>query len=534
MAGLSLKPSAGAGAAIKCIRKAGCACLDCAEMAGLTLEAVSPAKDDIAEEPPAEAEPEAVVEPSAAKNAVAPASPVEVQIAEEEPVVEASAPAVEEPAAPVQVSPPAKAASVKAPPAGAVTKCIRRAGCTCPDCAEMSGLSLAPAVDTGSAIKCIRRAGCKCPDCAELAGLTLATAPPAASPTKTPEEVGAETQAPVEEEKVEVAPSPAKETGVKLFSVSPPKEPVVEAEKPEAAVESTSVKQASSSPAAAVAKCSRKAGCTCTDCVEMSGLAVASAPAPAEGKCIRKAGCTCADCAQMAGLSIAAAPSEDDAAALRSPAAAAPTSAKKSALKKSAVKVVSVKQSPAFKAAPEFRAIASPAVVGATDESDVFSPEGLDNAEAMLDLMAADTLELDDFTDMRISAVNEAMRAEMKAAIAQHEAATKPPVQGDWDVKMTEEGKAAAAAPVTASANAGAARYTLEDVERISSFNMDALKRRMESEIADLCTKLDACKKESKASNQALEEDNAVLKTTMQEAESALDELGRHLMYVYI
>ena len=36
------------------------------------------------------------------------------------------------------------------------------------------------------------------------------------------QEVGAETQAPVEEEKVEVAPSPAKETGVKLFSVSPP------------------------------------------------------------------------------------------------------------------------------------------------------------------------------------------------------------------------------------------------------------------------------------------------------------------------
>lgn len=484
MSGLSLKPSADAGSAIQCIRKADCVCPDCAEVEGLTLATASPAKDDMTEEPAAEAEPEDVVEPSAAKDVVAPTSPAKEQVMEEQADVEESAPAVEEPAAPVQASPPAKAGTVKASPAGAVTECIRRAGCTCPVCADMSGLSLAPAADTATVIKCIRRAGCKCAECADMASLTLASAPPAASPDKESEEVAAETQVTVEEEKVEVAPSPVKDAGVTVLAISPKREPVSEPEKPEAAAAQSAVKEAPASPTAAAVKCIRKAGCTCADCAEMSGLAVTSAPAAAEGKCIRKAGCKCADCAQMAGLSIAAGLAQDDAAGPRSPSAAAPSSAKKSAVK-CAVKTVSVKQSPALKAAPEFRAIASPAVVGSND-SGSFSPEGFDNDQAALDMLEDDELELDDFTDMRISAVNEAMRAEMKAALAQHEAATKPPAPSDWDVKITEEGKAAAAAPAPASANAGAARYTLEDVERISSFNMDALKRRMEVEILEL------------------------------------------------
>jgi hypothetical protein len=45
--------------------------------------------------------------------------------------------------------------------------------------------------------------------------------------------------------------------------------------------------------------------------------------------------------------------------------------------------------------------------------------------------------------------------------------------------------------------------YSLEDVERISAFNIDALKRRMENEIATLSTSLDAARKEYQTNIQA-------------------------------
>ena len=45
--------------------------------------------------------------------------------------------------------------------------------------------------------------------------------------------------------------------------------------------------------------------------------------------------------------------------------------------------------------------------------------------------------------------------------------------------------------------------YSLEDVERISAFNIDALKRRMENEIATLSASLDAARKEYQTNIQA-------------------------------
>lgn len=57
---------------------------------------------------------------------------------------------------------------------------------------------------------------------------------------------------------------------------------------------------------------------------------------------------------------------------------------------------------------------------------------------------------------------------------------------------------------------------------------------RIQTEIADLCAKLDACKKESKVSNEALVAENAILNNTCKTAEVALDDLGIRLLYLYI
>jgi len=93
------------------------------------------------------------------------------------------------------------------------------------------------------------------------------------------------------------------------------------------------------------------------------------------------------------------------------------------------------------------------------------------------------------------------------------------------DGKLSEAGKDACALPSAGGFNNANARYTLEDVERISCFNMEALKRRMETEISELCSKLDAARLDGKASLQTVQHENTLLKKTMQEAETAIDEL---------
>ena len=560
---------ASASAPTVCLRRAGCTCEDCAAMAGLTLAAVSqseapsakedkeneaqqqqpekeahtnktpaktPAKTPGAKKPPSSTK--STASKSAAKTAGAPpkASPAP-----------SPAPAVKDSPAMKGVanSPPAKSPAVKASPApapaSAPTVCLRRAGCTCEDCAAMAGLSLKPA--EGAAIKCIRKAGCKCADCAEMAGLTLATAAPAASsPAKEavdeePEETAAADPPAATQVGPTVAASPVKDAAPADVPVASPAQeaavPPAKASPAKSAGKASSAKSAEAQVDAEAAKCLRKAGCPCADCAAMADLSLASKPPAAEVKCIRKAGCKCADCAAMAELALPSGVQDQELKRVSSPAQAQPSSSKKSALSKSATKAA--KQSPAFKTEPEFKLIASPAPVG-KDESEVFSPEGFDNAEALNNILEDDGLELEDFTELRISAVNEAMRAEMKAALEQHNAQAagtaepesvdaKPEGNNEWEVlKLSEQGMAAAAAP-SSSSNSAAARYTLEDVERISSFNMETLKKKSEAEIADLCRKLDETRKDAKSSVQALQDENKTLKTTMQEAEKAIDEL---------
>ena len=573
--------------AVQCIRKAGCKCADCSVMSGLTMATItSPDKeaqqavvsaaepeDRVVEEPgalvseaTAEAESAQVADsPSETSGTDVPPLPVtedpaspqvedaapqtDEVVDEEQPssVAEVTAPEVQ--ASPVSKgvtnSPPAKSPAAKASPApasaSAPTVCLRRAGCTCEDCAAMAGLSLKPA--EGAAIKCIRKAGCKCADCAEMAGLTLATAAPAASsPAKEavdeePEETAAADPPAATQVGPTVAASPVKDAAPADVPVASPAQeaavPPAKASPAKSAGKASSAKSAEAQVDAEAAKCLRKAGCPCADCAAMADLSLASKPPAAEVKCIRKAGCKCADCAAMAELALPSGVQDQELKRVSSPAQAQPSSSKKSALSKSATKAA--KQSPAFKTEPEFKLIASPAPVG-KDESEVFSPEGFDNAEALNNILEDDGLELEDFTELRISAVNEAMRAEMKAALEQHNAQAagtaepesvdaKPEGNNEWEVlKLSEQGMAAAAAP-SSSSNSAAARYTLEDVERISSFNMETLKKKSEAEIADLCRKLDETRKDAKSSVQALQDENKTLKTTMQEAEKAIDEL---------
>jgi hypothetical protein len=495
-----------------CLRRAGCTCEDCAAMSGLSLKELtlatecpvsSPAKEREDEEPAA-TEPEEVpatetaVPSSADEQGPAEDAALEAEVpAEEEvpavaeeshPVVQASPPAFKG----VANSPPAKLPAVKASPApapaAAPTVCLRRAGCTCEDCAAMSGLTLA------AVSQCTTRSLEE--DKENEVHKT---------PVKTP-----------------VAKKPPSST-----KAATSKGPSTPARQPPNA-------SPAPGPAAAVKESPASKGVANSPPAKLPAVKASPAPAAAVAPtvCLRRAGCTCVDCAAMAGLlALPAAPMQDEAQPVRSPAQAAPSSVKKSALNKSATK--SVKQSPAFKAQPEFKLIASPAVVS-KDESEVFSPEGFDNAEALNNILEDDGLE--DFTDLRISAVNEAMRAEMRAALAQHEAEAartaamasvnaKPESTEDWMVlKLSAQGMAAAAAP-SSSSNSSAARYTLEDVERISSFNMETLKKKMEAEISDLCRKLDEARKEAKSSTQALQDENQTLKSTMQEAEKTIDEL---------
>lgn len=95
--------------------------------------------------------------PAANSKVSAPAYPA---LATEEAVEQEVAATAEGASAPLPASPPAKAvanspplkrASVKSGPSDVMTVCIRRAGCTCTDCAEMSGLSLALVEDTADA-----------------------------------------------------------------------------------------------------------------------------------------------------------------------------------------------------------------------------------------------------------------------------------------------------------------------------------------------------------------------------------------------
>ena len=566
-----------------CLRRAGCTCVDCAAMAGLTLAAVSqctprsveedkenevqqqPEKDSHSTKTPvktpgAKNKPPSSIKASGSKiaattlrqppKAPSPVSSPAIERGDEEPAAiahsepaqleaepeeewtpetavsssadeqgpadeEEGVPAVAEESHPVMQasppafkgvanSPPAKLPAVKASPtpasAAAPTVCLRRAGCTCMDCAAMSGLTLAAvsectprSVEEDKEIE-VHKTPVKTPVAKKPPSSTkAATSKSAATPVRQPPKAS-----PVPGPAAAVKESPASKGGAN----SPP------------------AKGVANSPPAKLP-------------------AVKASPTPGHAAappvCLRRAGCTCVDCAAMAGLlALPSAPMQHkEAQPVSSPAQAAPSSVKKCALNKSATK--SVKQSPAFKAQPEFKLIASPATVS-QDESEVFSPEGFDNAEALNNILEDDGLDLEDFTDLRISAVNEAMRAEMKAALAQHEAEAartaatasvnaKPESTEDWMVlKLSAQGMAAAAAP-SSSSNSSAARYTLEDVERISSFNMETLKKKMEAEISDLCRKLDEARKEAKSSTQALQDENKTLKSTMQEAEKTIDEL---------
>lgn len=71
----------------------------------------------------------------------------------------------------------------------------------------------------------------------------------------------------------------------------------------------------------------------------------------------------------------------------------------------------------------------------------------------------------------------------------------------------------AAAAPVTLAAAPAAARYTFEDVERITTFAKEELQRRADAEVAALTMQLAARTSETKT----LSEENAVLKDTLQQ-----------------
>jgi hypothetical protein len=71
---------------------------------------------------------------------------------------------------------------------------------------------------------------------------------------------------------------------------------------------------------------------------------------------------------------------------------------------------------------------------------------------------------------------------------------------------------AVAAAPVTAPPAAGA-RYTFEDVERITTFAKEELQRRADAEVASLTTQLAAKTSQS----QTLCNENSVLKDTLQQ-----------------
>ncbi len=123
---------------------------------------LDPAKDEAAEAAEHSDENYSVVRmssacPAANSKVSAPASPA---LATQEAVEQEVAATAEGASAPLPASPPAKAvanspplkrATVKSGPSDAMTVCIRRAGCTCTDCAEMSGLSLALVEDTADA-----------------------------------------------------------------------------------------------------------------------------------------------------------------------------------------------------------------------------------------------------------------------------------------------------------------------------------------------------------------------------------------------
>ena len=516
-----------------CIRRAGCTCVDCAEMAGITLAdvcpTVSPAKDipEAACEEPSHATDEQDPELAPAtpeQEADAPAVEVQEEEQEEEPegnqshavtdisrdpaadmshgnaeletktegLVQASSPAPR-----VINSPPVKATQAAPVAVVPMATCIRRAGCTCVDCAEMAGLTLMPAAPASAAMS---------PSPAEP--MVEGQEQEASDPTTSDEKKAAATTDDGEElEDSSVTPmaEPAPEA---VVSVADAEDPEKEAPSLMATVLDSPPIKASKPPAPQLAQsiggpCLRKAGCMCIDCAELAGLTLAAPPPATSSQCLRKAGCTCAECAAMAAVpapvsgSVAGAPGTPSAEA--NTRSAQPQSSGRSA-KERALKSA-VKASPATMAAdPDFRPVNdSPASPGFDD---------FDNTQALKEMMEDD---MEDVTDLRISAVNEAMRAEMDAALAQHAASQK-------EQKADEESSAAkireiASATVVSSNDAGA-RYTMEDVERISTFNMESLKRRMDAEVADLSGKLDAARAE-----------NDHFKTTMKEAEKGIDEL---------
>ncbi len=80
-------------------------------------------------------------------------------------------------------------------------------------------------------------------------------------------------------------------------------------------------------------------------------------------------------------------------------------------------------------------------------------------------------------------------------------------------VQHTVTAAAAPPAPVTVAAPPAGARYTFEDVERITTFAKEELQRRADAEVAALTMQLAARTSETKT----LSEENAVLKDTLQQ-----------------
>ena len=92
--------------------------------------------------------------------------------------------------------------------------------------------------------------------------------------------------------------------------------------------------------------------------------------------------------------------------------------------------------------------------------------------------------------------------ASAAAAVARHDPAV-----------LVQHPVTAAAAPVTVPPPPAGARYTFEDVERITTFAKEELQRRADAEVAALTTQLAARTSET----QTLSDENAVLKDTLQQ-----------------
>lgn len=161
------------------------------------------------------------------------------------------------------------------------------------------------------------------------------------------------------------------------------------------------------------------------------------------------------------------------------------------------------------------------------------SPGALDNANALCDLLDED--DVLDMADLRISDVCEDDREAMQAAVkpagdskekegkAEEEKKEKEKVvweiSSEWDVLKTVNPAPHAPAPVEPSAftSSGRARqlYTLEDVERISSYNTEALQAKLDNEKRQITSKLAAAEKELEEVKKSMTTENERLQVAI-------------------